>query len=192
MYHQSPILSITAPDQYSDVVYGPGLQTEYTSCFSPFSSSAPTFLLLYSTFSNFLAVSHSFSEITYPHWTANSVPSVPTLGFGAQHNVHDNAAKRERREWEDYYNSVLLPGDVISVTVKGGREERDDRETSISKGDKRWVALERKKTRRVGRGSKAGYLIHIPFISLRQELSPDASWRRNPVISFSSHWIYVS
>lgn len=30
----------------------------------------------------------------------------------------------------------ILPGDVISVTVKGGREERDDRETSVSKRDK--------------------------------------------------------
>lgn len=123
------------PDQYGAVVYRRGLQEEYRSCCSLLSLSGPTFLIVkdlelslsvFYLHSNFLALSHGYSGIRYLLLTANRVCS-NELG-DLMLNITRMTLKQNRSVRDEKIIAVhpVLPGDVISVTEKGGGEGRDD------------------------------------------------------------------
>lgn len=160
-------------------------------CLVLLSSSWTQSDLLLSSLSNFLALSHCFSGIWYPLLTANSV-CLNELWDPMLYTTH-MTMQQNGKEGDEKIIAIhsILPGDVISITVKGGGEERDDKEMSVSMRDKHWATVGRKKMRQMGRCRKAGDLKCIPFISSPQASSRDASWRSNLVISFSSHCNYM-
>lgn len=77
-----------------------------------------------------------FSGIRYPLLTANSVCSNELWDL-MLYTTH-MTMQQNGREGDEKIIAIhsILPGDVISVTVKGGGEERDDKETSVSMRDK--------------------------------------------------------
>ncbi len=94
--------------------------------------------------------------------------------------------KQNRRERDEEIIAIhpILPDDVISVPEWRMTKRRSQR---VSMRDKHRETVRRKKMRQTGWCRKAGDLKCIPLILSPRVLSCDASLRRNPIISFSSH-----